>query len=545
MITMPRSITRRRFLKSSAAAAVSASAFLYSEGAAEVEAASGPSAVDGRLRGPLSVLDNPRAYSTGQYNRAVDQWPSNKSIYANLSNRAAKIRFAQHVLSRDTTDARPYIWPLSHKENLGLGEQRGEHPFQCRHFARLMYYKYRPQGLDGVNWRPESPLYGVTPAQQKLRIPIREVSIDSPQAPNGHRINAVYLGGDKKSKSSWVFFEPQNDRLLEEAGFKWGDPGNIFVVQPDHDLPLDPWSSRPVYDSYAYSNGGDRALSKPLPLVDLPVFMIDNRRQIQKLDVFYDINLTRALMGGDADQFRQHIILYSGKSTEESRSTTDHIYRKAYDSGNFKRQGLWLIHNSIQVVHGNPESWNALPSYPRIYACYYMGDRSYYRKDESGMSVRHHFHRQAYEHLSSIPGLLTDGEKRDYLNAIEYSEHLSQLIGCKDTTDASRTDQTDAILDEAYKSDVLTSADKANLYQAEYLFRRIEGGFEAIPSKMRRIVQHFFHYRRGFAQSFGDSFRYRISSTNDLEETHDLLKTAGVLTKNEERAFTRFISQHS
>jgi len=415
-----------------------------------------------------------------------------------------------------------------------------------------MYYRYRQEDMHqspylnrGIEWKPESQIYYVGIVSKKLLLPIREVNVNLPHDPYGrHRINAVYLGGDEKTPSSWMFFDPRTDRCLTDAVFAWGAPGNMFIIEPEHDIPLDYVCPRAVRGSYADCVNPD--LSKPLPVADLPVFKTDDSGQMKKLDIFLDESFTRALIDGDADQFSQCILSNSRESTQKSHAAANHIYSKAYHSGQFSNKGLKLIHDSIRIIHENPESWNNLSDVRRRCVGSYMEDRGFYRKvgKYDLISNDHRVHRDALKHLSSIKGLLTDGEKQDYLNAIEHSGCMCRLVDYKDPRHGSRDDQNDAILEEAYKSDVLTPADKLNLYQAERLFRRIEGGFNALPEGMYSTVWSFFFYRREFTQSFGDSIEYHNASAADLTSTHKLLNDAGILKEDEEKAFRKYITEH-
>ncbi|MHA1988750.1 MAG: hypothetical protein ACW98D_19175 [Promethearchaeota archaeon] len=275
----------------------------------------------------VEILNNPNS-SSSEYEKAVEQW-GDRQIWYDLRSHDAKIRFVKYLLQNkeDETNYVPY-WKDKH-----YAEIDPEHPFVCKHLARKMYYTFRDAAIE---WKPDHERYSIKRAEKKLRIPIREVNVlfgSRLLMRDDHAVNAVYLGENEKCVDNWIFFEPQNNEIIFRSSRSlwtysinfspskpvWICSGNLFSVQPDHNVPLDKECRSPVGDP-DWSNA-DKVLS----------FYVKKDGKVMYVKSLAHPGLTRAIYEGKYPVVFNNIDSYGG----ESGRMADVIIETARASGNF------------------------------------------------------------------------------------------------------------------------------------------------------------------------------------------------------------------
>jgi hypothetical protein len=270
----------------------------------------------------LARILNDTKSSDNAYLGAVSQWNPFEGIWNNLNSKNARIRFAEFVIKQDITDKEKYLYDdskdedwkpcnveafpkrYSDEEFIECEKNRAanideNNPMTCRQFARKLYYSLRNSGDPPFSVVTHNR-YVIPRASNKYLIPIREVEIIFPEKiitkKNGkeerkrsrpHAINAIWVGEsiiefttEKEfyNHDNWYFFDPQTDNpLFRSINYESDGLGNVFLIYPDHNVPLDRDSSRPinVMEDEAYGNHVSFAINKDKKVI--PVEFVGSR----------------------------------------------------------------------------------------------------------------------------------------------------------------------------------------------------------------------------------------------------------------------------
>ncbi|WP_341836159.1 hypothetical protein WJU16_25400 [Chitinophaga pollutisoli] len=164
------------------------------------------------LSDPVFVL-NHEPHTSRAYAATVNAWPGDRQIWPVLESPSAKIIFLRFVLHFDQTNCRPY--------STGGGSGGGSceatttalETFRnvCQGFATQMYTRYTATDrMDATTTGRLASLgrieVGEVPA--KFHMPVLIASVP------GHAFNAVQIADDAGDVQSYVFFEPQSDRVF-------------------------------------------------------------------------------------------------------------------------------------------------------------------------------------------------------------------------------------------------------------------------------------------------------------------------------------------
>lgn len=241
-------------------------------------------------RTELSVILNDPGVDHDKYLGAINLWPGDREIWPELHTREARIKFTKMVVDKDLIDHEKYFYDDSKDQSYKpcdvtkfsgdtdpkyqeCLESRTEsidetNPMTCRHFTRKFMWVYGKQGKPSPT-APSHVRYNLPYVENKLSLPLREMEIVRPTKitvnPSGeesreqvrpHAVIGVWLANQpmKVTSSSqfnavdnWYIFDPQNDRqLLVPPHNLELTPGNVFLIYPEHNLPLDSETKRPV-----------------------------------------------------------------------------------------------------------------------------------------------------------------------------------------------------------------------------------------------------------------------------------------------------------
>lgn len=209
-------------------------------------------------------------YSSGEYRKAVAEWPDNLSIWNTLDNEDSKARFAAYVIKREKPDRSvPGI-----DQSGPFADREVCYTFVCRQFARKRFYRYSSE-VDSINSSDEYP---VEKAVRKYQLPIREVVEVSDNSRVGHVLNAIRLDENDRS-AKWIFFEPQTNDVLyspTKAVARTDSAKQVaWVVMPaDHGLSLDRSSDN------AYETARRNPTKKHSLFSEMPSFVISRNNQL-------------------------------------------------------------------------------------------------------------------------------------------------------------------------------------------------------------------------------------------------------------------------
>ncbi len=248
-----------------------------------------------------AIINDPHS-GQEQYVRAVNRWPNQDSIWPILTSKLARERFARVVTLIDTIDLEKYLYddpddqkynPCS-ETNFKQGrsdpgfrhclEERtkgidADNPMTCRHFTRKFMWKYGKEGKLPP-FSQSHPRYKVAPADRKYLMPLREIEIIFPEKitpdslgieirerPRPHAVIGIWLGNKPLSQTAkeetvnyqnWYIFDPQTDARILNPPYDVGqvNPGNVILIYPEHEQPLDQATPRPleVEESSGYSS---------------------------------------------------------------------------------------------------------------------------------------------------------------------------------------------------------------------------------------------------------------------------------------------------
>ncbi len=164
------------------------------------------------LSDPVFVL-NHEPHTSRAYAATVNAWPAERPIWPVLESASAKIIFLRFVLHFDQTNCRPYS-PGSGSGG-GSCEATGAalETFRnlCQGFATQMYTRYTATGRMDADTTGRLASMGrieVGEVPAKFHMPILIASVP------GHAFNAVQIADDAADVQSYVFFEPQSDRVF-------------------------------------------------------------------------------------------------------------------------------------------------------------------------------------------------------------------------------------------------------------------------------------------------------------------------------------------
>ena len=166
----------------------------------------------------------PGEESQEEYQEALQSWPDDQQIWPHLRSRLARVRFIQSLLEFDRTNCRPYS-PTSTGQERGCETfARNQETFQhfCLGFATQLHIRFRaqpePPRADQIErLRSQASIY-YDAIDPKFRIPIL-IAFSS-----HHAFNAILVGQDPSNIESYLFVEPQSDRLFAPSTPLFGEP---------------------------------------------------------------------------------------------------------------------------------------------------------------------------------------------------------------------------------------------------------------------------------------------------------------------------------
>jgi len=155
---------------------------------------------DSDRRGILSVIDGVHPdHLSEEYLTAMRRWPEDEEVWPHLTTAESRVEFIKHVLRHDTLSRHAYVPDDAAKET-------GDDPFVCRHFSRILYYRYRQREDAEFRMEAGASPYEVKKAPAKYRMPIREVRVRYVEEWHTHHeehaVNAIGLGGDDRDPSN-------------------------------------------------------------------------------------------------------------------------------------------------------------------------------------------------------------------------------------------------------------------------------------------------------------------------------------------------------
>ncbi len=156
------------------------------------------------------------------YQRTVQNWPVDSPIWPRLRTREARIEFIRFLLSTDFTNCRPYSASMPGQEAGCENFSRNQETFNnvCQGFATQLHLRFRSQAAapeqEEINRLQTHARIYFQAIETRYRIPIQIATVP------GHAFNVIRIGPNPSDINSYLFIEPQNDRVFEPSDQQFG-----------------------------------------------------------------------------------------------------------------------------------------------------------------------------------------------------------------------------------------------------------------------------------------------------------------------------------
>ncbi|MBS3140011.1 hypothetical protein J4479_03335 [Candidatus Woesearchaeota archaeon] len=392
----------------------------------------------------LSSILNSATVDKEKYAGAVSLWPKHRKIWPALKTKAARERFTSLIISQDMTDKEHYLYddpadpdykPCRVENFKGIDDSEfrkciadrvesidEDNPMTCRHFTRKFMWAYGRAG-EKLSYTPEHSRYDIPLVPRKFFLPAREVEIIRPEMieinadgtesrkrPRPHSVAAVWLADTPLSFTSvrefnnpenWYFFEPQNDaRLFTAPAYLELVPGNVFLIYPEHDLPLDSRTTRPmnVFKDNNYREVLSFAVNKSKKLI--PAIFLGARERTQHV---YE---------HAAHQKNAPLIINHLSQIHAEERWPERVLSAISASGNFTDLEIRSF-NGWRAYLGHPETTFLPEGTDAVVKEFFSHRAAYFSRKDISSSCREPEFKAAFRYLEKL-GLLTSEEVTTY-----------------------------------------------------------------------------------------------------------------------------------